>query len=514
MTAGELKTFLEEKVKAYGAFNPADDELEGKKFLRTPEAYEGKVVALLGQFDGSHTGLELFHRGSLLFFRGALEFHARGLDPKSEVLRLKQRHLILSTEWDQFFLVGAWERARKAAPSLNHTSWGINTYLICGMLIAEAAQKAEIQCETLKPESAQVRGEGRNTRAGSSEQSVVSVSDPTFQSCKPRREPALEPILANKNLCILVGKQATNLKGHVYVYLIGPSTIDERNSWMNEVGEWLKTQAVDACAQETIYLTDPDSVKPPLAKQVAGIPGEKAFLRLGGLDKPSFCPQPCNWDSYRLDRRGRCSDAAIAEQGQPAQLPKIEKAAPSDLVPPVSQDDIDRAWNCAMSAGLERLKTFGPEGEDLYHAIQATLSGRNLAKNRANLQEAFVKFGIDIAPYGACFEPIFFPPAAGGGARPATPTNLTVSPDPTNGTVMQLTWQDNSYDEWSFEISNGNESRSAPGGTGTVEYTWTGLKPGSWTCFRVRASNGDTYSNWEPNASPKCAYSSRQGMAR
>ena len=135
--------------------------------------------------------------------------------------------------------------------------------------------------------------------------SVVSVSDPTFQSCKFHRDTASEPILANQNLCILAYKQTSSLKGYVHVYLVGPSTIDERNGWINEVGKWLKTKGLDACAEKTSYMTDADSVKPPLAKQVAGTPGEKAFYGLGGLESPSFCPQPCRWGS--LDRRGQCS---------------------------------------------------------------------------------------------------------------------------------------------------------------------------------------------------------------
>ena len=126
-----------------------------------------------------------------------------------------------------------------------------------------------------------------------------------FQSCKSHIGKAEEPILANQNLCIAVGKQNSNLKGDVNVYLIGPSTIDERNGWINEVGKWLKTKGLDACGEKTMYMTDPDSVKPPLAKQVAGTPGEKAFYGLGGLERPSFCPRPCRWGS--LDRRGQCS---------------------------------------------------------------------------------------------------------------------------------------------------------------------------------------------------------------
>lgn len=136
--------------------------------------------------------------------------------------------------------------------------------------------------------------------------SVVSTSDTTFQSCKFQLDPALEPILANHNLCILVGKQSSNQKGRVYVWLIGPSTIDERNKWIDEVGEWLKTKRLDPCAEKTDYVVDPYSpVNSPLSSQVAGTAGEKAFYALGGLVYPSFCPNPCG-GGHQLDQRKRC----------------------------------------------------------------------------------------------------------------------------------------------------------------------------------------------------------------
>jgi hypothetical protein len=99
---------------------------------------------------------------------------------------------------------------------------------------------------------------------------------------------------------------------------------------------------------------------------------------------------------------------------------------------------------------------------------------------------------------------------------PATPTGLTVRADPRNGTVLLLTWHEKktslltSLLKSRFEVSNGVKSRSAPVGSGTVHYTWTGLKPGSWACFKVRAINALGDSAWDPNAAPwyRCAYSS------
>jgi hypothetical protein len=180
--------------------------------------------------------------------------------------------------------------------------------------------------------------------------------------------------------------------------------------------------------------------------------------------------------------------------------------------PPLSEDDLEKALACGLSAGLSKLKDGPAEAQDLYKAIKVTLIGRNLAKNQRLLARAAIQFGLDIVPLGACFAPIFFPDEAGGGSAPAAPTNLTVGPDPNNTTVMLLSWTDNSTNERGFQVHNGDEYRTAPGspGTGTVTFSWTGLQPNSWTCFRVRADNGDTFSPWEPAADPHymCAYTS------
>ena len=43
-----------------------------------------------------------------------------------------------------------------------------------------------------------------------SKPSIVSISDPTFHSCKSYIGKAEEPILANQNLCVALGKQNSN----------------------------------------------------------------------------------------------------------------------------------------------------------------------------------------------------------------------------------------------------------------------------------------------------------------
>jgi hypothetical protein len=128
-----------------------------------------------------------------------------------------------------------------------------------------------------------------------------------------------------------------------------------------------------------------------------------------------------------------------------------------------------------------------------------------VAANRADLLKASVVFGIDIGPpWLQCFEPYFFPDQAGGGAAPAAPTGLTVRPDPNDGTVMLLTWNNSSDSVLYFVVSDGADERNAPvqSSPGADSYTWTGLQPGSRACFRVRASNGDVASDWDPAAAP------------
>lgn len=178
-------------------------------------------------------------------------------------------------------------------------------------------------------------------------------------------------------------------------------------------------------------------------------------------------------------------------------------AAPNatTAAPVVDQDALNKAWACGLSFGLDKLKALGPDGQNLLDAINATLTGRDLAANRALLLKASVQFGIDIGPpWLQCFEPYFFPDKVGGGAAPTAPTGLTVRPNPNDGTVMLLTWNSSSDNVLYFVVSNGTDERNVSAGTDS--YTWTGLQPGTRACFRVRASDGDVASDWDPAAAP------------
>jgi hypothetical protein len=81
---------------------------------------------------------------------------------------------------------------------------------------------------------------------------------------------------------------------------------------------------------------------------------------------------------------------------------------------------------------------------------------------------------------------------------PAAPSNLTVYAADSHD--IRLNWQDNSNNETGFEINNGVLSRDV--GANTTTYTWGGLAPGTYMCFRIRAYNSAGDSAWDPDVSP------------
>ena len=81
---------------------------------------------------------------------------------------------------------------------------------------------------------------------------------------------------------------------------------------------------------------------------------------------------------------------------------------------------------------------------------------------------------------------------------PAAPSNLTATAvDPHD---IRLNWQDNSDNETGLGINNGVISKDAPANSTT--YTWSGLAPGTYMCFKIRAYNSAGDSAWDPNVSP------------
>jgi hypothetical protein len=81
---------------------------------------------------------------------------------------------------------------------------------------------------------------------------------------------------------------------------------------------------------------------------------------------------------------------------------------------------------------------------------------------------------------------------------PAAPTNLAATP--LDSTSILLTWTDNSDNESGFQINNGVKSQKVE--ANITSYTWGGLAPNTYMCFRIRANNSAGSSSWDPSVSP------------
>ena len=81
----------------------------------------------------------------------------------------------------------------------------------------------------------------------------------------------------------------------------------------------------------------------------------------------------------------------------------------------------------------------------------------------------------------------------GGGAVPNTPNGLQATV--LSATSIQLNWNDTSFNEDGFRISNGLAIVGTLG-PGATSYIVGGLTPNGWTCFQVQAFNGFGASAW------------------
>ncbi|WP_426504942.1 protein kinase domain-containing protein [Dactylosporangium sp. McL0621] len=82
------------------------------------------------------------------------------------------------------------------------------------------------------------------------------------------------------------------------------------------------------------------------------------------------------------------------------------------------------------------------------------------------------------------------------GTGPAAPSGLTATPQ--GPAAVRLQWTDNSADETGFTVINGNTSHNTAANASS--YTWDGLSPGTYMCFKVRAFNPAGVSPYSPAA--------------
>ncbi len=102
----------------------------------------------------------------------------------------------------------------------------------------------------------------------------------------------------------------------------------------------------------------------------------------------------------------------------------------------------------------------------------------------------------DVSPWYVCTTT---PGSSGPGtSAPAAPSNVTATAADAND--IELSWQVNSTDQTGFEISNGVTSTDV--GADSTSYTWGGLSPGTYMCFKILAYNSAGDSAWDPDVSP------------
>jgi serine/threonine-protein kinase len=209
--------------------------------------------------------------------------------------------------------------------------------------------------------------------------------------------------------------------------------------------------------------------------------------------------QPGSSPSPTQTSQSGSSPTQTSQSGQPG---KPAPAAPSSLtVAAVDPDDIELSWqvNSGDQTGFQISNgvTSTEVGADSTSYTWGGLSPgtymcfKILAYNSAGDSA----WDPDVSPWYVCTTT---PGSSGPTSAPAAPSSLTVAAvDPDD---IELSWQVNSGDQTGFEISNGVTSTDV--GADSTSYTWGGLSPGTYMCFKILAYNSAGDSAWDPDVSP------------
>ena len=177
-------------------------------------------------------------------------------------------------------------------------------------------------------------------------------------------------------------------------------------------------------------------------------------------------------------------------------------AAPSNLaVTAVNSNDIELSWqvNSSDQTGVEisngvTSTDVGPESTSYTWGGLSPgtyMCFKILVYNSAGDSA----WDPDVSPWYVCTTT---PGSSAPASAPAAPSNLTVTAvDPND---IELSWQVNSSDQTGVEISNGVTSTDV--GPESTSYTWGGLSPGTYMCFKILAYNSAGDSAWDPDVSP------------
>lgn len=83
---------------------------------------------------------------------------------------------------------------------------------------------------------------------------LMSNPDPSFRSCSTLRESTLTPIFSNEKVCIQVSNGTGSLKDTTFAWMFNFKSVEEMNSWVDQIGKWLKDQGINPCSAKTAYL--------------------------------------------------------------------------------------------------------------------------------------------------------------------------------------------------------------------------------------------------------------------
>jgi hypothetical protein len=161
-----------------------------------------------------------------------------------------------------------------------------------------------------------------------------------------------------------------------------------------------------------------------------------------------------------------------------------------------------------VSATTIRLQWADNSANETGFSVLNGAASRNAAANATSLNwdglAPDTRMCFKVRAFNASGASAYFPAAQGDwvcattqpGTGPAAPSGLTATP--TGPTAVRLQWNDNSSDETGFTVINGSASHNT--GANATSYTWTGLNPGTYMCFKVRSFNAAGVSAYSPPA--------------
>jgi hypothetical protein len=232
---------------------------------------------------------------------------------------------------------------------------------------------------------------------------------------------------------------------------------------------------------------------PPSNDAAAG-PGATEAAAVGGLNGIPVAGGSATASASALP--GTAGRSAVPAAPSPTPVAAGAPAAPSGLrATPVGAATIRLQW--ADNSGNET-------GFSVLNGAVSRTAGAGATSYDWDGLAPDTYMCFKVRAFNAAGASAYFPPAQPdwvcatslAGTGPAAPGGLTATP--TGPTAVRLQWADNSDNETGFTVINGTASRNAA--AGATSYTWDGLSPGTYMCFKVRAFNAAGVSPYAPPA--------------